>query len=282
MRKADAQPTHPPGRSPHQWFIGIGLFLGTILLALVANQIRFVLWLEPLQNLVFHLEDQYQTWMDAQGTDNPLMLWVFAFGGGLIASISPCILCMLPVNLSYIGTRELTSRREAIAQAGLFVLGVVTTLSLLGLFSSFAGAVMVQYRGYINVVVGTVIVVMGLNLLGLLHLPLPQARLPIPAGAYGFGLTFALVSSPCASPVMFAVLAAAATTGSVAISVVTMVCYALGYTTVIFWASLFAGLVTQTKSLLRYSSRLMQIGGSLMLLIGVYYVISGATWISQI
>jgi cytochrome c-type biogenesis protein len=59
---------------------------------------------------------------------------------------------MLPVNLSYIGTREIRSRQEALINAGLFVLGVMTTLILLGLFSSLAGAVTVQYQGYVRVI----------------------------------------------------------------------------------------------------------------------------------
>jgi cytochrome c-type biogenesis protein len=61
-----------------------------------------------------------------------------------------------------------------------------------------------------------------------MNVNLPQA------GSYGVGLTFALVSSPCASPVLFAVLAAAAATGSQILGTLTMVSYALGYTMLIY------------------------------------------------
>jgi cytochrome c-type biogenesis protein len=53
------------------------------------------------------VENSYQQWLDKQDTTNPLVLFPLAFIGGLIASISPCILAMLPVNLSYIGTRNI-------------------------------------------------------------------------------------------------------------------------------------------------------------------------------
>lgn len=149
-----------------------------------------------------------------------------AFVGGLLASVSPCILALLPVNLSYIGTLKINSRWDAFSKAGLFVLGAVTILSLFDLVSSFAGAVMVEYRGYINIVVGLIMAVMGLWLMGVVKIPLPQMNLNVPkAGPYGVGLTFALVSSPCASPVLFAVLAAA--TGSQVLGTLTMVSYAL-------------------------------------------------------
>ena len=162
------------------------------------------------------------------------------------------------------------------------MLGVVTTLSLVGLFSSFAGVVMVQYRGYINVVVGLIITMMGLSLLGWMRLPLPQTAFKIPAGAYGFGLTFALVASPCSSPVLFAVLTTAAATGSPIAGAMTMISYALGYTAILFFASLFAGLAKQMQGLLKYSDRLLQAGGGMMVLIGSFYVIKGASWILAI
>jgi cytochrome c-type biogenesis protein len=184
------------------------------------------------------------------------------------------------VNLTYIGTREFTSRRDAFIKAGSFVLGVVTVLSLLGLFSSFAGAVMIRYSGYVNIVVGTVILVMGLTLLGIIRLPLPETGLGLPiTGPYTAGLTFALVGSPCTSPVLFAVLGAAAATGSQIQSTLTMVSYALGTSAIIFLASVFTGLAKQTRALLKYSEWIMGIGGGLLILMGGYYLINGVRWL---
>lgn len=118
------------------------------------------------------------------------MLFSLAFVGGLIASISPCILAMLPVNLSYIGTRNITSQGDAFVKASLFVCGVMTILSLFGLASSFAGTVMVDYPGHINIVVGIIISLMGLSLLGVVKLPFPGVNVNAAnLGPYGVGLT---------------------------------------------------------------------------------------------
>jgi cytochrome c-type biogenesis protein len=106
--------------------------------------------------------------------------------------MSPWILAMLPVNLSYIGTLNVKSRQEAFWNATGFVLGVVTMLSVFGLFSAVAGAIMVEWRGYINLAVGMLVIFMGLSISGLFQLPLPQFQIALPpvAGTYGVGLTF--------------------------------------------------------------------------------------------
>lgn len=267
------------GRSRWGWGKWVLLFALALVVAILATQIRFARVFAPLQDLVFWLEGQFQPWFEAQ-TQKPHLLLPMAFVGGLLASLSPCILCLLPVNLGYIGTRDITSRRDAVTKAGLFVLGVVTTLSLLGLVSSFAAAIALQFRGYINLLVGGLIVGMGLSLLGVFTFKLPSlpANWAI-AGPYGFGLTFALVASPCASPVMVAVVAAAGATGSRFYSVLTMTSYALGYTAIIFFASLFTGLAKQARSALTYADTILRLGGGLLLLVGGYYLVSGLQWI---
>jgi cytochrome c-type biogenesis protein len=225
------------------------------------------------------VENRYQRWFDGQDTTNPIILTSLAFVGGLLASVSPCILALLPVNLSYIGTLTLASRREAVIKAGQFVLGTVTVLSLFGLATSFAGAVMVDFRGHFNVGVGLLMLLMGLGLTGLIRIPLPQLQVRSPVtGPYGVGFTFALVSSPCASPVLFAVLAAAAATGSQPLAVLTMVSYALGYTALIFLSSLFTSLVKSSRRLLPHSQSIATMGSFFLLLTGLYYLWIGVGW----
>ncbi|NJL62354.1 MAG: cytochrome c biogenesis protein CcdA, partial [Methylacidiphilales bacterium] len=187
-----------------KWLFYGGLGLVSLILVITLGPVIS----HPVERLISIIENRYQQWFDKQDTANPFVLLPLAFAGGAIASVSPCILALLPVNLSYIGTLNIKSRWDAFSKAGLFVLGAVTILSLFGLVSSFAGAVMVEYRGYINIVVGLIMAVMGLWLMGVVNIPLPQMNVNLPkAGPYGVGLTFALVSSPCASPVLFAVLA---------------------------------------------------------------------------
>ncbi len=258
-----------------KWLFYFGLGLLALILVVTLGPVIG----HPVEKLISVVENRYQQWFDQQNTNNPLVLLPLAFIGGLLASVSPCILALLPVNLSYVGTLNIKSRWDAFRKAGLFVLGAVTILSLFGLVSSFAGLVMVEYRGYINIVVGLIMAVMGLWLIGVIKIPLPEIEVSLPAaGPYGVGLTFALVSSPCASPVLFAVLAAAAGTGSQLLGTLTMVSYALGYTMLIFLASLFTGIAKQSRKLLSHSETIIRLGSVALIMTGAYYLFTGTKW----
>jgi cytochrome c-type biogenesis protein len=265
----------PSQKLPKKWLLFGGLaLLGLVLALLLTGPIS-----KGLEHLISLAENRYQEWFSKQDTANPLVLMPLAFIGGLIASVSPCILALLPLNLSYIGTRNITSRGDAFIKAGLFVLGNVIILGLFGLVSSFAGAVMVEYRGHINVVVGATILIMGFGLLGLIKIPLPQINVDgSNFGPFGVGLTFALVSSPCASPVLFAVLAAAGASGSQLLAVLTMASYAFGYTVIIFLASLLTGFAKQAKLLLNHSENITKFGSVALILAGIYYLVTGVQW----
>lgn len=276
------------------------LGLGVALVVVAIETLNQTELFRPFDNFVTTLGANYRQWFKQQQPNNLPMLLSLSFAGGLVASISPCILSLLPVNLSYIGTREITSRRDAFFKAGAFVLGVITVLSLFGLFSSLAAIVLIRFRGYFHVLVGTIILVMGFSMAGLIQIPLPKQRFvsvtdqsdptstpfwlagkirSIMAGPYGVGLTFALVSSPCTSPVMFAVLTAAAATGSQWLSVLTMISYAVGYTAVIFFASLFTGLAKQTRTLLNHSEAIVRFASLVLLLVGGFYLVDGSRWV---
>jgi len=70
----------------------------------------------------------------------------------------------------------------------------------------------------------------------------------------------------------------AAEQGSPLYSTLTMVSYALGYSMVIFLASLFAGIVKQTRGLLQHSPAIARISSIILIVLGGYYLIDGASW----
>ncbi len=269
-----------PARPRRRWWPASLLALGTLLLVVAIASINWLELVQPLQNAAYALEERYRSLFPDEQTLPPHLLLLVAFGGGLIASISPCVLSLLPVNLSYIGTRQIASRREALVKASGFALGVIVTFSLLGLFSSFAAAVLVNYRGYVLVAVGVLALLMALCLLELIRLPVPQlAPKAAIAGPFGVGLAFALAGSPCSSPLLFAVLAAAAATQSPLLSTLTMACYAVGYALVLFLASLFTGLAKQTRGLLARAQTISRVSSLFLLALGGYYIVDGAQWV---
>ena len=257
-------------RVPYGLLAALGLVaLGVLALAHgpVADALEHTVGI--LQNAVARLAG------DGASLHGPALLGL-AFVGGLVASISPCILGMLPVNLAYIGAVGVTSRAQAFVVASTFVAGVVLINALLGLFSSLLFALFVEYRAVVNVAVGLLMIVMGLWMAGWIPLRLPTlTRVPKGAGPFVVGVIFALVASPCASPVLVAVLAAAAKSGSPVESVGTMVVYALGYTAVLFIASLSAGFAVASRGLLRYGETISRVAAAALLLAGIGTVVYG-------
>jgi cytochrome c-type biogenesis protein len=210
----------------------------------------------------------------------PLSGWKLLAGaalGGLAASISPCILGMLPVNLSFIGASRLESPGRAVAVASMFVFGVGVVNVILGIVSSLFFAVFVEHRAEINIGVGLLTVLMALWLGGILRIRTPQlvTKVPVGGGAFAAGLAFALVASPCASPVLVTVLGMAARQGSMLQTALAMGAYTLGYTALLFFASLSAALAVASRRLLAYGSTITRWASAAMLAIGIWTVFYG-------
>lgn len=205
-----------------------------------------------------------------------LLLFATGFVGGLASSLLPCVLSLLPVNLAYIGTLEAHSKWEALKDVTMFVLGVTIVITLLGVSSSFAFGVFTEYKGIINIIVGLLIICMAFSLFDFFKIPFPQIFKKIPdTHPFIIGLAFALVSSPCSSPVLISVISVAAASKSLFTSFLITFGYSLGYTAIIFVASLSTGLIKQLDWFKHNHDKVVKISATVLLLVGVYYTIVG-------
>jgi len=206
-----------------------------------------------------------------------LALPAVGMAAGLLASLSPCILPLVPLNVAYIGAAE-AEGWQAVGLSARFVVGAAAALSVLGLFGDLAGVLLIDQRGPVLLAVGLVIAYLGLASLELAPLPVSLApggsrRL----GAFGAGAAFSLLTTPCASPLLAAVLAAAAAQGQTGLTVASMIGFALGYTALVFAAGAFGGGAVQR--LRRHSFAAPRAAaGALMLVIGGAFAAAGATW----
>jgi cytochrome c-type biogenesis protein len=249
----------------------IGVAAGIIVIAALASAIAW----GPLGQIFEHQVGLWQNAVAAHLAGPAALygwrLYAVAFAGGLVASISPCILGMLPLNLSYIGASKLRSRTAALRVATMFVLGVVVVNVMLGLVSSLFFALFVEYRAPVNIAVGALTVVMGLWLAGFVTLPTPQiaTRIPPGAGSFMVGLAFALVATPCASPILVFILGAVSLAASPARAVAAMTLYSVGYTLVLFVASLFAGIAAASRRVVAYSEPVSRVAAVALVVIGL-------------
>ena len=201
---------------------------------------------------------------------------------GLLTSLSPCLLSMLPIMVGYMGSYEGGSRRGARLRSLCFALGLATTLALLGLIAGLFGYVYGQVAWGLPVVVSLVAIAMGLNLLGILPLALPAGAGPTFASwdvppwlrAYALGLTFGIVASPCSTPVLATLLAWISTTKDPVLGSALLLAYAVGYVTPLVLAGTFTASLKRLLDLRQWSSWVTPASGALLLGFGVFSLLS--------
>ena len=238
------------------------------------------LWWEPFSSRLFELEFAIAALLpeDAIRGAAWFLLPAIGFAAGILASLSPCILPLVPLNVAYIGAVEASGWR-AVSLSGRFVLGAALALSVLGLFGDLAGWVLIEQRGPMLLVVGAALLYFGFAALELAPMPF-AGRVgggPRRLGPIGAGAAFSVVTTPCASPLRAAVLAASATQAIAGLTVIAMASFALGYTLLVFLGGVFGGtLVTRLRERSFEAPRAG--AGALLLVTGLGFAAAGWHW----
>lgn len=172
------------------------------------------------------------------------MDYLITFLEGVVTFVSPCLLPMLPIYLAYFagGVRGdgdeggSGSLRHTVVCALGFVLGFGVIFTLLGAFAGSVGALLLRHQAAVNVACGLLMVVLGLNYLGILRVDLLQrtARLQTRVAPRGFvtslafGMVFAIGWSPCVGTFLASALSLAATSASMVRGVGLLAAFSLG------------------------------------------------------
>ncbi|GAC1493470.1 MAG: cytochrome c biogenesis protein CcdA [Chamaesiphon sp.] len=218
--------------------------------------------IETLQTQLYKLEQFANTLVSSQLTH---LSWVsigVIFFAGLLTSLTPCMLSMLPITIGYIGGYEAKSRLQAAVQSTWFSLGLATTLAGLGVFAALVGQVYGQVGIGLPIIVSIVAILMGLNLLEALPLQFPSfgglewisKDLPEGVRSYLIGLTFGLVASPCSTPVLVTLLGWVATKQDMLLGGVLLLSYTAGYVAPLILAGTFTASIKKLLQLRQWSS----------------------------
>jgi cytochrome c-type biogenesis protein len=238
--------------------------------------------LETLQTRIFELEQFANTLVSNQLTHLSLVSIGVIFLAGLLTSLTPCMLSMLPITIGYIGGYEAKNRLQAAVQSTWFALGLATTLAGLGIIAATVGKVYGQVGFGLPIIISILAILMGLNLLEALPLQFPSFNdtrwisddLPSGVRAYAIGLSFGLVASPCSTPVLASLLGWVANTQDLILGAVLLLSYTAGYVAPLILAGTFTASIKKILELRRFSGWINPVSGTLLVAFGVFSLLS--------
>lgn len=216
----------------------------------------------------------------AVGSVSPVAFAV-VFIGGILTSLSPCILTMVPIIVGYIGgysEEKGSSKFRGFAMSLVFVLGLSVTFAVFGVAAVLMGRVFGQLGQIWYYVLATVAIVMGLQLLGVINIKFPVFD-PGPSRRGGLvrtflmGLLFGLVMSPCATPVLAVIITYVASTGSLYYGAGLLFVYGLGHGSPLILAGTFTAFIKQLPRFRQYAHYVTVFSGVVLILLGLYFLI---------
>ncbi|AKG24323.1 cytochrome c biogenesis protein CcdA [Calothrix sp. 336/3] len=238
--------------------------------------------LENLQTQLYQLEQFANTLVTNQLTHLSLVSVGVIFMAGLLTSLTPCMLSMLPITIGYIGGYEAKTRWQAAAQSTWFALGLATTLAAMGIIAALVGKVYGQVGIGLPIIVSILAILMGLNLLEALPLTFPSfggtewisQELPSGVRAYLIGLSFGVVASPCSTPVLASLLGWVANSQDLLLGGVLLISYTAGYVAPLILAGTFTASIKKILELRRWSSWINPVSGVLLVGFGVFSLLT--------
>ncbi len=163
------------------------------------------------------------------------MEYFIVFLEGIVSFISPCILPMIPIYISYFAGQKNDTKKTLLNSIG-FVLGFTIIFTLLGLLSGTLGVIIRKYHNIINIAFGIIIILFGLNYMGLVKLNILNKNRQINANikkltffsSMIFGIAFAASWTPCIGAFLGTALLLVTSQGEIVHGLMMLLLFSLG------------------------------------------------------
>lgn len=207
------------------------------------------------------------------------LLFALSFLGGLVASISPCSLAMLPIIIGYIGGYSDAKPLKTFIQMLFFVFGTAIVFSVIGIICAITGKVFISFAGgYFGIFLAGIIMVMGLKLIGVLDFELPVMIKEMPknngTNTYLYpiilGGIFALAGTPCSTPILAGIMAFASLSASITQAILMLFLFSLGQGLILILAGFLTSHLKNWKGFYKFSDWLLKISGGLLVIASIY------------
>ena len=209
------------------------------------------------------------------------MTYILSFLEGIITFISPCLLPMLPVYILYFtgGSAEEGKSRKTLINALGFVLGFTLVFVSLGAFMAGLGSLLQRYHIVVNLITGAVVVVFGLNYMGVLNIRFLNGTHKIQRevkdlgffSAVLFGIIFSIGWTPCVGTFLGSALLMASQQGSVLQGILMLLLYSLGLGIPFLVSALLIDKLKGTFQFIKmHYQTINRICGGLLVFVGIF------------
>lgn len=218
------------------------------------------------------------------------MEYLITFIEGIASFISPCILPMIPMYISYFATQDKSIKNTLLNSVG-FVLGFTIIFVILGVFAGTLGMIISKYSFYINIILGIILILLGLNYIGIINIKILNKTKGINQDnkdlsflkAILFGMIFSISWTPCVGAFLGSALIMAATYGSIIKGILLLLTYSIGLGIPFVITAIFIEKLKQTFDFIKKNYRIInKIAGGILVVTGILIMFGLNTTIMKI
>ena len=209
------------------------------------------------------------------------MEYLFTFLEGIASFISPCLLPMIPIYISYfIGEDEKSSNKKIINALG-FVLGFTLVFLILSIFASTLGILISNNIKYIKIIFGIIIIFLGLNYMEIIKLKFLNKYKVFNADkknlnflkALIFGAVFSISWTPCIGTFLSSALLLVAKHQDMLKGILLMLVYSIGLGIPFIISVVLIEKLKQAFDIIKRNYNIIKkISGAILILIGIYTI----------
>ncbi len=208
------------------------------------------------------------------------MQYFISFLEGIVTFISPCLLPMLPIYISYFAGGKAESSSKTVVSACGFVFGFTSMFVAMGALAGALGSFLTKYQTTVNIISGLIIILFGLNYLGLMKLNLFRgSRAGMAQKATGFfsamvfGFVFSIGWTPCVGAFLGSALMMASQQGQTVTGIFMLLAYSLGLGIPFVLSALLIDKLKGAFNFIKRNYKVVNIfSGCLLILVGVLMI----------
>ena len=206
------------------------------------------------------------------------MQYFISFLEGIITFISPCLLPMIPIYISYFAGGGERSVRKTLTTALGFVLGFTLVFVCMGAFAGAIGSLLQKYKAVINIITGGIVVILGLNFTGVIRVNFLNGTKKVTSnvnpGGFGtallFGLVFSVGWTPCVGAFLGSALMLASQRGTMLEGVFMLIMYSAGLGIPFLISALLIDKLKETFQTIKKHYRVINlISGVFLIIVGI-------------